>query len=71
MLVEVKTNAILNVQALTSAVNGLVFPQDPITLTGNNANLPAATAATASSTPVRSGRTLLNLTAPAPGANKL
>ena len=68
MLVEVETDAILNLRALTSAVNGLVFPQDPITLTGNNANSPAANAATLD--PVRSSRTLLNLTTPAPGANQ-
>jgi zinc metalloprotease ZmpB len=68
LLVDVETNAILNVRALTSAVDGLIFPQDPITLTGNNANSPAATAATLD--PVRSARTLLNLTAPAPGANQ-
>ena len=46
MLVEVETNAILNLRALTSAVDGLVFPQDPITLTGNNVNSPAANGAT-------------------------
>lgn len=68
MLVEVETNAILNLRALTSAVDGLVFAQDPITLTGTNANSPAANAATLD--PVRSSRTLLNLTAPAPGANQ-
>ena len=68
MLVEVETDAILNLRALTSAVDGLVFPQDPITLTGNNANSPAANAATLD--PVRSSRTLMNLTAPAPGVNQ-
>src|SRR6266496_5905 len=68
MLVEVETDAILNLRALTSAVDGLVFPQDPITLTGNNANSPAANAATLD--PLRSSRILLNLTAPAPGANQ-
>ena len=66
MLVEVETDAILNLRALTSTVDGLVFPQDPITLTGNNSNSPAANAATLD--PVRSSRPLLNLNAP--GANQ-
>ena len=65
MLVEVTTNAILNLRALTSAVDGLVFPQDPITLTGNNSNSPAANAATLDPGPSNS-RTLLNLNAPRP-----
>ncbi|CAG0938736.1 hypothetical protein GALLN_00362 [Gallionellaceae bacterium] len=68
MLVEVETNTILYLRALTSCANGLVFTADPITATGNAANSPAATAATLN--PVRSSQALLGLTAPAPGSNQ-
>ena len=68
MLVEVETNTILYLRALTSGVNGLVFASDPITATGNAANSPAATSATLN--PVRSSELLLGLTAPAPGTNQ-
>ena len=64
MLVEVETDTILYLRALISTVNGLVFAADPITLTGNAANLPTANEATLN--PLRSSRTLLGLTPPAP-----
>lgn len=68
MLVEVETNTILYLRALTSNVTGLVFAADPITATGNAANSPAANAATLNL--VRGSQTLLGLTAPAPGSNQ-
>lgn len=68
MLVEVETNTVLYLRALTSCVNGLVFAADPITATGNAANSPAATVATLN--PERSSQALLGLTAPAPGSNQ-
>jgi hypothetical protein len=64
MLVEVETDTVLYLRALISTVNGLVFPADPITLTGNAANLPNANEATLN--PLRSSRTLLGLIPPAP-----
>jgi hypothetical protein len=69
ILVEVETNAILYLRALTSGVSGYVFQRDPITATGNAANSPAATAATLN--PLRSSVTLQGLTAPAPGDNQV
>ncbi len=68
MLVEVETNAILYLRALTSGVNGLVFTNDPITATGNAVNSPAATTATLN--PLRNSVTLTGLTAPGPGSNQ-
>lgn len=68
VMIEVETNAILYVRALTSTVNGLVFASDPITLTGNAANTPAASNATLN--PIRGSVLLQGLTAPAPGANQ-
>jgi hypothetical protein len=68
ILVEVETNAILYLRALTSGVDGLVFTADPITVTGNAANSPAATNATLN--PIRGSVTLAGLTAPAPGSNQ-
>lgn len=68
MLVEIETNTILYLRALTSGVNGLVFAADPITATGNAANSPAATTATLNL--ARSSNPLLGLTAPAPGSNQ-
>ena len=56
ILVEVETNAILYLRALTSGVNGYVFQRDPITATGNATNSPAATTATLN--PLRSSVTL-------------
>ncbi len=40
MLVEVETNTILYLRALSSGVNGLVFTYDPITSTGTTTNTP-------------------------------
>ena len=40
MLVDVTTNAILYLRALTSDVNGLVYTYDPITSTGTATNTP-------------------------------
>lgn len=62
ILVEVETNAILYLRALTSGVSGYVFERDPITATGNAANSPAATTATLNL--LRSSVTLQGLTAP-------
>lgn len=68
MLVEVETDAILFLRALISPVDGLVFAADPITATGNAVNSPAANTATLD--PIRSSKTLLDLTVPAPGSNQ-
>lgn len=43
MLVEVESNTILYLRALTSGVNGLVFSYDPITSTGTTTNTPDQT----------------------------
>jgi hypothetical protein len=67
-LMDVDTNTVLYARALISPVNGLVFPGDPITLTGNAANAPAANNATLNL--VRSSVTLPGLTAPTPGSNQ-
>ncbi|MBK8803293.1 MAG: hypothetical protein IPN71_14785 [Fibrobacteres bacterium] len=67
-LVDVETNSVVYLRALTSGVNGLVFASDPITLTGNAANGPAATAATLNA--LRSSVTLPGLVPPGPGANQ-
>ena len=64
MLVEVETNAILYLRALTAGVDGLVFLNDPITSTGVATNSPNATAATLN--PLRRDVTLQGLSAPAP-----
>lgn len=68
ILMDVDTHTVLYVRALISPVNGLVFPGDPITLTGNASNSPAANNATLN--PIRTSVTLPGLTAPAPGANQ-
>lgn len=68
ILVEVETNTILYLRALTSGVNGFVFIVDPITATGNAANSSAANTATLN--PLRSSEALLGLTVPAPGSNQ-
>ena len=44
--IEVETGSVLHLRALIDNVNGLVFPTDPITLTGNPATGPTATNAT-------------------------
>ena len=68
LLVEVETQAILYVEALTSAVDGRVFQRDPITATGNAANAPSANNATLSA--VSALQTLVGLTAPPMGSNQ-
>lgn len=68
IVLDVESNIILYARALTSSVNGLVFASDPITMTGNAANSPAANNATLN--PLRTSVTLPGLTAPAPGANQ-
>ena len=68
MLVEVKTNTILYLRSLTSGVNGLVFPSDPITATGNLANSPSANNATLDL--IRRSVDLPGLTSPALGSNQ-
>lgn len=59
--VEVQTGAVLFLRALVDGVTALVFDRDPLTKTGNNANLPNATAATLN--PLRDNVTLTNLNA--------
>jgi zinc metalloprotease ZmpB len=44
--IEPETGTVLYLRALTDGVTGLVFDRDPMTKTGNSANLPAATSAT-------------------------
>ena len=61
-LVDVATDAILYLRALTDHVDGLVFEYDPISTTGVAANGPGATNATLN--PQRVDRTLPNLDAP-------
>lgn len=62
MLVEVETNTILYLRALTSGVNGLVFTYDPITSTGDPANTPDKSNAVLN--PHRDDVVLSNLNAP-------
>ena len=68
LLVEVETQAILYVEALTSGVDGRVFRVDPITATGNATNAPSANNATLSA--VSGLQTLVGLTTPPMGANQ-
>lgn len=44
--IELESGAVLYLRALVDGVTGLVFDRDPITKTGNAANLPSANAAT-------------------------
>lgn len=69
MLVEIETNAVLYLRALTSGVNGLVFTYDPITSTGNAGNTPNQSNAVLN--PHRDDVTLLNLNAPVGGTQSL
>lgn len=68
LLVEVESNAILYLRALTDNANGYVFARDPITATGTATNSPAATTATLN--PLRNSVALPGLVAPAPGSNQ-
>lgn len=45
LLVDVESNAVLYVRALTANVNGLVYTYDPITSTGDNTNTAASSSA--------------------------
>lgn len=68
-LVDVETNSVLYLRALTSGVNGLVFRHDPITSTGDPANTPDAS--NAELNPHRSSVTLPNLNPPVGGKQYL
>lgn len=69
MLVDVETNAILYLRALTAGVSGLVYTYDPITSTGNPANTPNQSNAVLN--PHRDDVVLKNLNAPAGGVQSL
>lgn len=68
-LVDVETDSVLYLRALTSGVNGLVFLHDPITSTGDPANTPDAS--NAELNPHRSSVTLPNLNPPVGGKQYL
>ena len=68
-LVEVETGSILYLRALAAEVNGLIFRHDPISESGNNANGPAANAATLNM--FQDDVVLPNLNAPAGGTQSL
>ena len=69
MLVEVETNTILYLRALTSGVSGLVFTYDPITSTGTATNTPNQSNAVLN--PDRDTVVLPNLNAPVAGTQAL
>jgi hypothetical protein len=69
MLVEVETNTILYLRALSSGVNGLVFTYDPITSTGTTTNTPNQTNAVLN--PLRDDVVLPNLNPPVAGTQAL
>lgn len=69
LLVEVETNTILYLRALSSGVNGLVFTYDPITSTGITTNTPNQTNAVLN--PLRDDVLLPNLNAPVGGTQAL
>ena len=69
MLVEVKTNTILYLRALSSGVNGLVFTYDPITSTGTTTNTPDQSNAVLN--PHRDNVVLANLNPPSGGTQSL
>lgn len=69
MLVEVETDTVLSLRALTSGVNGLVFTYDPITSTGTATNTPDQSNAVLN--PHRDDVTLPNLNAPVGGTQSL
>ena len=69
MLVDVETDAILYLRALTSGVNGLVFTYDPITSTGIATNTPNSSNAVLD--PLRDDVVLPNLNAPVAGNQAL
>lgn len=67
--IELETGAVLFLRALVDGVTGLVFDRDPITKTGNAANLPNANAATLDA--LRDNVTLTNLSGPVAGVQSL
>ena len=67
--IEAETGAVLFLRALIEGVTGLVFDRDPITKTGNLANLPNAISATLDA--VRDNVTLVDLIAPVGGQQNL
>ena len=69
MLVEVETNTILYLRALSSGVNGLVFTYDPITSTGTTTNTPNQSNAVLN--PFRDNVVLANLNPPVAGIQSL
>jgi zinc metalloprotease ZmpB len=69
MLVEVETNTILYLRALSSGVNGLVFTYDPITSTGTATNIPNQSNAVLN--PHRDDVVLPNLNPPVAGIQPL
>jgi len=69
MLVEIETNTILYLRALSSGVNGLVFTYDPITSTGTTTNGPNQSNAVLN--PFRDDVVLANLNAPVGGTQSL
>lgn len=68
-LIEPERLAVLYLRAHVDGVDGLVFPSDPVTLSGNAANGPASTSATLD--PLRQNVTLLGLDAPVAGSQAL
>jgi hypothetical protein len=69
LLVEVETGSILYLRSLAAHVNGLVFNADPISESGNAANLPSSTSAVLNT--FRDDVALLNLDAPSGGTQAL
>src|SRR4029078_7307606 len=67
--VEPETGAVLFLRALVDGVTGLVFDRDPITKTGNLANMP--TASNAVLDPLRDPVPLVDLGPPAAGHQNL
>jgi hypothetical protein len=67
-IIEIETGAVLYLRPLIDNVDGLLFVADPITLSGNAGNSPAANSATLDL--LRSSVPLPGLTPPAAGANQ-
>jgi zinc metalloprotease ZmpB len=67
--IEPDSRAVLYLRALVDGVTGLVFERDPMTKTGNPANLPTATSAVLDV--LRDNTPLVNLTGPIGGLQSL
>jgi hypothetical protein len=67
--IEPESGAVLFLRALVDGVTGLVFDRDPITKTGNLANMPTALSATLDT--LRDPVSLVNLGPPAGGSQSL